>query len=122
MTEESAYRLYLRALAALDDDTDEAEDLLRRSLAKESHFKTHHELAKLLLRAGRTDEAERHFEAAHDTNPRNDRAATDYARVLCGGDVRRATQILTGVLSRNSTYGPAKALLEQISATEDLPT
>lgn len=116
----NSYDYYIRAIEAIqENDLIRAEKLLQESLSMEKHFKTHHELAKLLFRSGRQEEAKHHFHAAYLSNQQNDRVAFDYAKNLFGEKkTKAAKEVLRKILERNSTYGPARRLLDEIELGE----
>jgi Flp pilus assembly protein TadD len=114
------YRLYELAVEALEKgNEEEALGLFRRSLDLEPHFKTHHRIALILQRRGRSTEAGEHLVAAYSLNARNDRLACDYANwLITTGQAQRARKVVETILSRNKTYGPARALVAILAEEE----
>ena len=112
--------LYDEARLAFDaGELEVAERLLRRSLEVQSHFKTHHVLSQVLAMQGREVESRKELATAFVLNPNNDRVATDHALALgAEGQGAEARAVLRSVLRRNTTYGPAKAALDEIDRAE----
>jgi Tfp pilus assembly protein PilF len=93
----------------------------KKSLAKEKHFKTHHKLSILYKKNSLYDEAEYHLEKAHSLNTNNDKVAIEYAQMLCAKNrVDDAKKIITSILNRNKTYGPAMRLQKELSELKNL--
>ena len=87
-----------------------------KSLCMDSHFKTHHRIAQIYKEMGQTTDAFDHLVLAFELNPRNDKVAVDYAQAFCEkGNSEEAKNILTQLLERNASYGPASRMLASLS-------
>jgi len=116
--EESARIYYLAEQAADSGDLDTSERLYRESLTVLDHWKSHNMLARVLLRLGKTEEADEHFRLGYVGHVRNDRVATDYAeRLIVNGNEAEAKRVLNEVLERNDSYMPARRLLDGMSSS-----
>ncbi len=110
----SAYEKYTEGLVLLEED--KKEDALAaflESLALDEHFKTCERIAELSEGLGRIADAETYIRRGYQLNPNNSKVATKYAEVLFSrGESKEATQILRDTLRKNTSYGPARRLLE----------
>ena len=108
-----AYEVYQEGVQALGRGEFEADvRLLRQSQTLQPHFATARRLAKALQAKGESAEARAFRRIAHELNPRSDAAAIEHAEDLFAqGEAERAKGLALIVLKRNSTYGPAEALL-----------
>jgi tetratricopeptide (TPR) repeat protein len=91
---------------------------LEQSLALCDHFKTRELLAQCFELNGNSDRALLEYHRALALNPRSNKTAVRFARLLLElGRTADSREVLVGVLARVSTYGPAKRLLQQCEAT-----
>lgn len=96
-------------------DLNKAVDLLCQSISIEPHFKSHELLGECYGKLGQTNLALREFEKAVQLNPRSEKSQTLLANCLAdAGRTDQAKAVLTDLLSRNPTYGPAKRLLSRL--------
>jgi Tfp pilus assembly protein PilF len=93
---------------------------LEQSLAIADHFKTRELLTQCFELMGDNDRALVEYRLALANNPRSNKTAVSWARLLVNvGRMAETRQVLNGVLARVPTYGPANRLLEQDSPPKD---
>ena len=82
----------------------------------DEHPRTYARMYECLKKLGRNDEANAYIEIAYKKNPIQDRVTIQYAEeLIVDGKIALAKEILEKLLNRNTTYGPAKRLLEKIN-------
>lgn len=80
------------------------------------HPRTYARMYECLKKLGRNNEAKVYIEIAYQMNPIQDKVTIQYAEeLIIDGKIALAKEILEKLLNRNTTYGPAKRLLEKIS-------
>ena len=90
------------------------------SLRLHEHYGTYYRISKTLTALGRGADALVAMRKAYICNPRHSEVATAYAEMLVSeGDVQTAINILNAVIEHNSTYNPAKRLLNEIQERGD---
>jgi len=95
---------------------EEAITLFEKSYAQSPHFKTCERLALCYKRLNKTEEYKKYIRLAYEINPKSDKTAVEYAAVLQNsGQPDKAREILSCVLERNPTYGPATGLLKEMN-------
>lgn len=111
-----SYEFYLKGSGALNKgDLYMALSFFLMSKDAEPHYKTFERIYETLKKLDR-EEGFMYLEEAYQLQPTSDKTATLYSHMLIEqGKHTHAHQILTTVLERNSTYGPAKRLLESLS-------
>ncbi|MDR2904521.1 MAG: hypothetical protein LBU73_00995 [Helicobacteraceae bacterium] len=88
---------------------------LSKSIELESHFKTYQKMSEALERMKNDAKSFEALETAYNLNPVNDNLAYNYARkLLQKKELDKCRIILHNIISRNSTYLPAKKLLEAV--------
>ena len=114
------YLLYYDGWEAyLKGDYEKAYDLLLKSVDLREHAKTYERLSSVLAALGKPDEAFVYVEKAHKMNPKNKESATHYAQALVNqGRIEEAKTILVATLEHSHNFGPAKKLLNQLTASK----
>ena len=106
---------YLGTDAIINGQWEAACDYLSKSLAVRPHAKTCERLAFVWDKLGQAQASEKMLEKAYELNPKVDLIANRYAGMLyLRGELDKARSVLTGILARNPTYGPAKRLMEEM--------
>ncbi len=111
-------RLYDLGREALDDARPgDALKLLQRSWDLFQHAGTAHQIAVALQALNRPEESLQWHTSAYELNAKNSKFAVAYAESLyTQGRTPEATKVLKRTLKHNRDYGPAKRLLETITA------
>lgn len=82
----------------------------------DEHPRTYARMYECLKKLGRNNEAKIYIEKAYKMNPIQDKVTVQYAEeLLFDGKIALAKEILGKLLNRNTSYGPAKRLLETIN-------
>jgi pentatricopeptide repeat protein len=112
------YILYLEGTDAYyNGEYEKALELLLKSAQLYEHFKTYERLYGVLHMLYRDDEAFVYIEKSHRLNPRNNKTTVLYAEALVRQKrIDEAKTVLSQMLSRNATYGPAKKLLAKLTS------
>lgn len=123
MAKDSYYYYCLGEDSIEKGNWEESEAYYLKSLELGEHFKTHHKLSNLYHNFNKLDKAEYHLKQAFLLNPKNDKIALDYSKMIAQKDHSlEALEILESILKRNSTYGPAiklkASLMKQQSETK----
>ena len=91
-------------------------EYLLRSYDSEPHFKTCERIFQCCMAVSKIEEARRYIEKAYTLNPKNDKVALEYAKLLLQFDEKIfAAELLESIIKRNSSYGPAIELLNSIT-------
>ena len=91
--------------------------LLEESLKAHGHFKSCELLGVCLLEIGNSDQALQRFEQAFLMNEKSSKTGCLLAQqLLDSGDASRSREIVEMVLLNNTSYGPARRLLQQLDA------
>jgi tetratricopeptide (TPR) repeat protein len=86
-----------------------------KSICLEPHFKTYQKKSEVLEKLGKEKEAFVALEEAYMLNPMNDSVAFNYASKLFKMNrFDECIAILKTIIERNSSYGPARKLLQSI--------
>ncbi|WP_163099402.1 tetratricopeptide repeat protein [Peribacillus alkalitolerans] len=81
----------------------------------DEHSRTYARIYECLISLGKTADAKPYKEIAYRKNPNHDKVTMQYVETLIlEGRINEAIEILEKLLHRNTTYNPAKRLLEQI--------
>lgn len=115
--EENAQNYYLSGINELEKgDFNLTLVYFEKSLSIEPHFKTYQKKFEVLEKMGKGDEAFDALKEGYLLNPENDSIAFMYASKLFERNkLNESVLILNEILERNTTYRPAKKLLEIIS-------
>lgn len=113
-----AYECYRRGADQLAaGQAKEALEALRQSWTVSEHAATAHRIGAALIALGRREEAADWLARAYNMNPRHGLYGTEHAAALhLSGRSDEAAVVLRGVLDTNSTYGPARRLLDRITS------
>ncbi len=116
-----AYEYYLKGSEEYDKEHyAEAISCFERSNEIEEHFKSYERLYSCLMHLGDTQKAFACIERAYQLNPRNDKTAFEYARMLAGsGDSISAQEVLAGIIQRDPSYKKAAALADSLRQKAD---
>lgn len=111
------YDLYLKGSGAFRrGDLYMALSFFLMSKDVEPHYKTFERIYEVLKELDREQEGFIYLEEAYKLQPTSDKTAILYSNMLVTqGKHSIARKILITVLERNSTYGPAKRLLESLN-------
>ncbi|WP_227936444.1 hypothetical protein [Alkalihalobacillus deserti] len=114
---EKAYLLYQEGLVQFENDNFEnALDCFNKSNKLDEHSRTFARIYECLIKLGRKEEAKPFIKTAYLQNPKQDKVTIQYAESLIeDGNVLLAKEILENLLLRNSTYNPAKRLLDKMT-------
>ncbi len=117
MEKDGCYYYSLGSSKREDGETEGAIACFKKSLEKEEHFKTHHRLSLLYEENSLHGKAEYHLEKAYSLNTNNDKVAVEYAAMLIAKNkINDAQKILSVILTRNKSYGPAVRLQKELSS------
>jgi tetratricopeptide (TPR) repeat protein len=110
------FRFYEMGVDALAQDRlDDALHHFQSSNSIWPHYKTLERLAHVFSRLGQVDAATQALEDAFKLNPKSDSVASQLADVfLRNNNLPEADRLVSEILGRNSTYGPAKTLQAEI--------
>lgn len=99
---------------------EEAMELFNASLELERHFKPYECLYRCYAALEEPEKAFECISEAYKLNPKNDKVALGYAKMLADHkkDVAAARGILADILKRNPTYNPAKRALKDLANAE----
>lgn len=87
----------------------------QQSLILDKHSRTYARIYECLIELGNKREARPYIEIAYNMNKNHDKVAIQYATELIDeGKSSEASIILESILARNTTYLPAKRLLDKI--------
>ena len=114
---EQAYLLYQEGLEEFEKgEFAAALECFIKSNKFNEHSRTYARIYESLIKLDRNSEAKPYIKQAYLENPRHDKVTIQYAEVLIeDGEVQLARDILEKLLNRNSSYNPAKRLLESIN-------
>ena len=113
---EQSYLLYEEGLLEFEKgEFQKALNCFNHSNQLHKHSRTYARIYECLMKLGRESEAKPYIKTAYSQNPNQDKVAIQYAELLIkDGHKELAIEILAKILKRNTTYNPAKKLLEQI--------
>ena len=109
---DDAHSKFYDARRAMENGDDLlAEHFLIESLEFDAHFKTYELLGDIAERRADVDNTFRYYASAYGLNPCSDCASVKYARSLfVSGRPDAAQVIVSSILKRNPSYGPARRL------------
>ena len=112
------YELYIQGSdLSMRGNYQEAYPLLLKSAEINPHSKTYEWLYTTAKALNKPDKAFAYIETAYILNPKNNKTASMYVEELIAKDeISKARDILTDILNRSSTYGPARRLLDKLDA------
>lgn len=86
------------------------------SSQEDPHYKTYEKMYQCYCCLNETDNAFKSISKAYQMNKKNDKTALEYANMLVSyrQDYVLAKDILKNILQRNSSYNPAKIILNNI--------
>lgn len=115
-TEDKSYYLYGMGLESFQHkEFEKALEYFKQSLELDEHSRTYARIYECLINLGKFKEAIPYIETAYNMNKKQDKVAMQYvAELIKEEKMSEATSILEGILERNSTYNPAKKLLDKI--------
>ena len=116
MSMDEALSEYFEGIRLLENNSlREALEHFLYSLELDEHFKTCHQIYKVYDKLGDQESAYTYIIRAYKLNPNNDLVAFELAKKKVEKDlIDEAKFILSGILKRNPTYGPAKKMLNSI--------
>ncbi len=119
------YNLYLKGLVAYEKGCyTDAIGYFERSNHISEHFKCYERLYDCWMHSGDTRKAFSCIEKAYNLNPKNDKTAYEFARMLVeSGDCESALKVLRSIMQRNPSYKKASVLADSLQKKEnsDLP-
>jgi len=123
MAEESitnSEQLYFEARVAYENGMyTQAIAILEKSTSCNPHYKAYELLAVCLKEVGSRSQAEDAIRRAHELNPKSSKTTVLFAEYLIEkGEVVTAKRLISSLLERHSTYGPAKKLLESLGGLQ----
>ena len=110
------YYLYLNGLVEYEKGCyADAICYFERSNEIEEHFKCYERLYCCWLQLGDSRKAFSCIEKAYQLNPKNDKTAFEYAKMLAeSGNYELAQKVLSDIIQRNPTYKKAADLADSI--------
>lgn len=114
---EESYFLYQKGLEHFEKvEFQSSLECFLKSNELEEHSRTYARIYECLINLSRNIEAKPYIKLAYLQNPRHDKVTIQYAEMLIeDGEVELAREILEKLLNRNTTYNPARRLLEKIN-------
>ena len=100
--------MYPKAIAILENSTN-----------CNPHYKAYELMAICLKEVGRSYQAEEAIRKAYELNPKSSKTTVLFAEYLIEkGEIVTAKLLISSLLVRHSTYGPAKKLLESLGGLQ----
>lgn len=114
--EDKSYNLYGMGLESFQHkEFEKALEYFKMSLKLDEHSRTYARIYECLINLGKFEEARPYIEIAYNLNKNHDKVAMQYvAELVIEERIAEAVSILEGILDRNTTYNPAKRLLEKL--------
>lgn len=114
--EDKSYNLYGMGLESFQHkEFEKSLEYFKQSLKFDEHSRTYARIYECLINLGNFKEAIPYIETAYNMNKKQDKVAMLYVAELVKEEkISEAIAILEGILERNSTYNPAKKLLDKI--------
>lgn len=113
---DKSYNLYGMGLESFQHkEFEKALEYFKQSLKLNEHSRTYARIYECLINLGKFKEARPYIETAYNMNKNHDKVAMQYVTELVKEEkISEAVAILESILERNSTYNPAKKLLDKI--------
>lgn len=119
--ESEDYNLYLQGLVEYEKGC--YSDVIRyfeRSNEMGEHFKSYERSYGCWIKLGDKQKAFACIAKAYQLNPKNDKTAFEYARMLAeSGDYEAAQKVLESIIQRNPTFKKAAILAESLKTKID---
>ncbi|MEH7299927.1 tetratricopeptide repeat protein [Neobacillus drentensis] len=114
---EESYHLYDEGMVRFENgDYPSSLNCFLKSCELNEHFKTYSRIGECLTKLGKQNESVTYMKKAFELNPNNDKVSLQYSEALImSGNIIRAREILIRLIDRNSSYKPAKIVLDKIS-------
>lgn len=114
---EQAYLLYQKGLVQFENgEFGSALEYFIKSNKLNEHSRTYARIYECLIKLDRKSEAKPYIKTAYLQNPKQDKVSIQFAETLLeDGNSQLAKEILEKLLLRNTTYNPAKRLLDKIN-------
>ena len=115
--ESEDYNLYLKGLVEFEKGCyKDAISYFERSNNISEHFKCYERLYCCYMQSGDTQKAFSCIERAYQLNPKNDKTAFEYAKMLAeSGDKESAHKVLDSIIQRNPTFKKASELADSLN-------